>query len=124
MSNSKKQNQILVGIVMGSQSDWIVMKEAVEQLDELEITNESLIISAHRTPKRIEEYTKSILSKHLMLAPRHIYNKSFRHASLMYDFEHFTLRSQIFTFSIPRRSIPAVYLAISHTHICQIYKHK
>ena len=67
MSNSKKLHQISVGIVMGSQSDWDVMKEAVDQLNELNITNESLIISAHRTPKRIEEYTKSIFSKNLKI---------------------------------------------------------
>ena len=46
---------------MGSQSDWEVMKEAKDQLDELSITNEQLIISAHRTPNRILEYAKKSL---------------------------------------------------------------
>ena len=56
-----KNVNFLVGIIMGSQSDWEVMKEAKNQLDELSITNEQLIISAHRTPNRILDYaTKSL----------------------------------------------------------------
>ena len=51
----------LVGIIMGSQSDWEVMKESKDQLDELSITNEQLIISAHRTPNRILDYAKKSL---------------------------------------------------------------
>ena len=46
---------------MGSQSDWEIMKEAKEQLDELSVTNEQLIISAHRTPNRILDYAKKSL---------------------------------------------------------------
>ena len=46
---------------MGSQSDWEVMKEAKNQLDELSISNEQLIISAHRTPNRIIDYGKKII---------------------------------------------------------------
>ncbi|MDC3096184.1 5-(carboxyamino)imidazole ribonucleotide mutase [Alphaproteobacteria bacterium] len=46
---------------MGSQSDWQVMKEAKNQLDELSISNEQLIISAHRTPHRILDYAKKVL---------------------------------------------------------------
>ena len=46
---------------MGSQSDWEVMKEAKYQLDELSISNEQLIISAHRTPNRILDYAKECL---------------------------------------------------------------
>ena len=56
-----KNTNYLVGIIMGSQSDWEVMKEAKDQLDELSITNEQLIISAHRTPNRILEYAKKSL---------------------------------------------------------------
>ena len=56
-----KNTNYLVGIIMGSQSDWEVMKEAKDQLDELSITSEQLIISAHRTPNRILDYaTKSL----------------------------------------------------------------
>ena len=46
---------------MGSQSDWEIMKEAKDQLDEFSITNEQLIISAHRTPNRILDYAKKSL---------------------------------------------------------------
>ena len=46
---------------MGSQSDWEVMKEAKDQLDEFSITNEQFIISAHRTPNRILDYAKKSL---------------------------------------------------------------
>ena len=56
-----KNKNFLVGIVMGSQSDWQVMKEAKNQLDELSISNEQLIISAHRTPHRIVDYAKKVL---------------------------------------------------------------
>ena len=56
-----KNTNYLVGIIMGSQSDWEVMKEAKDQLNELSITNEQLIISAHRTPKRILDYAKKSL---------------------------------------------------------------
>ena len=56
-----KNTNYLVGIIMGSQSDWDVMKEAKDQLDELSVTNEQLIISAHRTPNRILDYAKKSL---------------------------------------------------------------
>ena len=56
-----KNTNYLVGIIMGSQSDWEVMKEAKDQLDELSIINEQLIISAHRTPNRILDYAKKSL---------------------------------------------------------------
>ena len=56
-----KNKNFLVGIIMGSQSDWEVMKEAKNQLDELSISSEQLIISAHRTPNRIVEYAKNVL---------------------------------------------------------------
>ena len=56
-----KDKNFLVGIIMGSQSDWEVMKQAKDQLDELSISNEQLIISAHRTPHRILDYAKKCL---------------------------------------------------------------
>ena len=58
-----KNTNYLVGIIMGSQSDWEIMKEAKDQLDEFSITNEQLIISAHRTPNRILDYAKKSLEK-------------------------------------------------------------
>ncbi len=46
----------LVGIIMGSQSDWDTMKNAHDILHELEIPHECKIVSAHRTPDRMFEY--------------------------------------------------------------------
>ncbi len=51
--------QALIGIIMGSQSDWPTMKHAGDILDELNIPFESKIVSAHRTPKRLYEYAAS-----------------------------------------------------------------
>ncbi len=49
-------NQPLVGIVMGSDSDWKVMKHAVQQLEKLVIPHETRVVSAHRTPDLLYEY--------------------------------------------------------------------
>ena len=46
----------LVGIIMGSQSDWPTMKRAAEMLDAFGIAYEAKVVSAHRTPKRLYEY--------------------------------------------------------------------
>jgi 5-(carboxyamino)imidazole ribonucleotide mutase len=48
--------QALVGIIMGSQSDWRTMKHAADVLDELRVPYEARIVSAHRTPHRLVEY--------------------------------------------------------------------
>ena len=49
----------LVGIVMGSASDWPTMQAAAEMLDRFGIAYESKVVSAHRTPKRLYEYAGS-----------------------------------------------------------------
>ena len=49
-------NEPLVGIIMGSQSDWPTMKNAADTLDKLGVANEMRVISAHRTPHRLTEY--------------------------------------------------------------------
>ena len=54
-----------VGIIMGSQSDWDTMKEAHDILHELNIPHECKIVSAHRTPDRLVEYSKSAKSRGL-----------------------------------------------------------
>jgi 5-(carboxyamino)imidazole ribonucleotide mutase len=46
----------LVGIIMGSQSDWATMRHAAAVLDELEVAHETRIVSAHRTPDRLRDY--------------------------------------------------------------------
>lgn len=49
----------VVGIIMGSQSDWPTMKHAADILAELGVPYEAKIVSAHRTPDRLFEYAKS-----------------------------------------------------------------
>ena len=48
----------LVGIIMGSQSDWATMRHAAEILEALGISHRSLIVSAHRTPDRLYDFAK------------------------------------------------------------------
>ncbi len=49
----------LIGIIMGSQSDWETMKEAHDILHDFEIPHECKIVSAHRTPDRLTAYSKT-----------------------------------------------------------------
>ncbi len=49
----------LVGIIMGSQSDWAVMQHAALQLQELKVTWEAQALSAHRAPDALFEYLRS-----------------------------------------------------------------
>ena len=55
----------VIGIIMGSQSDLKVMKEAAEFLDNLKIPFELTIVSAHRTPERMFEYSQTARSRGL-----------------------------------------------------------
>ena len=54
-----------IGIIMGSDSDLPVMKEAAEFLDEMGIPYEMTIVSAHRTPKRLYEYAETAVERGL-----------------------------------------------------------
>lgn len=58
-------SQPVVGIIMGSQSDWDTMKVAADMLTEFGVTHETNIVSAHRTPDRLVEYAKTAKSKGL-----------------------------------------------------------
>src|SRR5438132_8560488 len=49
----------VVGIIMGSQSDWPTLRNAAAILDEMKIPYDKRIVSAHRTPERLYEYAKS-----------------------------------------------------------------
>ena len=49
----------VVGIIMGSQSDWSTMRHAAEMLEKLNIPCESRVTSAHRTPDRLHQYATS-----------------------------------------------------------------
>jgi 5-(carboxyamino)imidazole ribonucleotide mutase len=55
----------LVGIIMGSQSDLRIMKDAAEALEELGVSYELTVVSAHRTPLRMVEYATNARSKGL-----------------------------------------------------------
>jgi len=59
------KNQVLVGIIMGSQSDWDTMKNAAETLDSLGIPYETQVVSAHRTPDRMFEYAEAAADRGL-----------------------------------------------------------
>ena len=56
---------ILVGIIMGSQSDWATMKHAADVLDELGVPYEKHIVSAHRTPDKLFSYAESAAERGL-----------------------------------------------------------
>lgn len=58
-------DQPLVGIIMGSQSDWPTMRHAAEILTALGISHEARIVSAHRTPDRLYDYAKGAAGRGL-----------------------------------------------------------
>lgn len=55
----------VVGIIMGSQSDWETMKAAADMLTDFGVPHETNIVSAHRTPDRLAEYAKGAKAKGL-----------------------------------------------------------
>lgn len=54
-----KRKAAQVAIIMGSDSDWRVMKQAAEALDQFQVTYKKEIISAHRTPKEMLEFSET-----------------------------------------------------------------
>ncbi len=56
-----------VGIIMGSQSDWPTMKLAAEMLEEMGVSYEKRIVSAHRTPQRLYEYATNAKARGLQI---------------------------------------------------------
>lgn len=57
----------IVGIVMGSKSDLVVMKETFDILQEFSIPSEVMVVSAHRTPHRMVEYAQSAYKRGLKI---------------------------------------------------------
>ncbi len=55
----------LVGIIMGSTSDWETMRHAAEMLTELGVAHETRVVSAHRTPARLYEYATTATTRGL-----------------------------------------------------------
>ena len=57
-SMSTQKEQIVVGIVMGSRSDWATMQHAADALDALGVRYEAEVVSAHRTPEKMFSYAR------------------------------------------------------------------
>ena len=55
----------IIGIIMGSRSDWETMREASATLTALHIPHECKVVSAHRTPERLYDYAKTAASRGL-----------------------------------------------------------
>ena len=67
MSKSRKSIKPLVGIIMGSESDWTVMKCASESLDSFGVRYEACVISAHRTPDEMFQYAENAESRGIQI---------------------------------------------------------
>jgi 5-(carboxyamino)imidazole ribonucleotide mutase len=57
----------LVGIIMGSQSDWATLKEAAELLEQFGVRHEKEIVSAHRTPHKLKDYATAAAGRGLQV---------------------------------------------------------
>ena len=55
----------LIGIIMGSRSDWETMRHAADTLIALDVPHETRVVSAHRTPERLYDYAKSAAGRGL-----------------------------------------------------------
>jgi 5-(carboxyamino)imidazole ribonucleotide mutase len=60
-----KSSAPLIGIIMGSKSDWPTLKHAADVLDELKVRYEARVVSAHRTPDRLYQYAKTAKTRGL-----------------------------------------------------------
>ncbi len=58
---------VIVGIIMGSRSDWDTMVHAARMLDELGISHEARVVSAHRTPQRLVDYASGAAARGLKI---------------------------------------------------------
>jgi 5-(carboxyamino)imidazole ribonucleotide mutase len=55
----------LIGIIMGSRSDWETMRHSAEMLDALQVPYETRVVSAHRTPERLYDYARGAAERGL-----------------------------------------------------------
>mgnify|MGYP003684324627 FL=1 len=58
MSKTRKNQKPIVGIIMGSESDWGVMKHSAQFLEDFGVPHETLVVSAHRTPDEMFQYAE------------------------------------------------------------------
>ncbi len=65
MSSNPQRSAPLVGVIMGSRSDWETMRHVVETLDALGVPHEAKVVSAHRTPKRMVAYAEAAAGRGL-----------------------------------------------------------
>jgi 5-(carboxyamino)imidazole ribonucleotide mutase len=65
--SSLNSNHPLVGVVMGSRSDWETLRHATEVLTELGIPFEARVVSAHRTPERLYQYAREAEERGLVV---------------------------------------------------------
>lgn len=65
MNSEQKKTGSLVGIIMGSRSDWETMQHAVKTLEELDIGCDVQVVSAHRTPDLLFEYASTAVDRGL-----------------------------------------------------------
>ncbi|WBF65672.1 MAG: 5-(carboxyamino)imidazole ribonucleotide mutase [Candidatus Kinetoplastibacterium crithidii] len=61
----QKSNIPIIGLVMGSSSDWEIMKHSAKILDEFNLCYEARVVSAHRMPKEMVDYSVSAVSRGL-----------------------------------------------------------
>lgn len=66
-TGNQKPETVMVGIIMGSDSDLTVMQAAADMLQYFEIPFELTVVSAHRTPERLMEYAKTAADRGLKL---------------------------------------------------------
>jgi 5-(carboxyamino)imidazole ribonucleotide mutase len=66
MKKKKDSQKPIVGVVMGSQSDWEVMREACDALAEFDVPYEAKVVSAHRTPDAMFKYAERARGRGLM----------------------------------------------------------
>lgn len=62
---SESETQPLVGVIMGSRSDWDTMKNAADILEQFGVPHECRVVSAHRTPGWMNEYAESAVGRGL-----------------------------------------------------------
>ena len=60
-------DEVMVGIIMGSRSDWDTMRHAAGMLDGLKISHEQRVVSAHRTPQRLYDYAGGAAGRGLQI---------------------------------------------------------
>lgn len=64
---SQVNKKMKVAIIMGSQSDWPVMENATTVLNALDIPYEAMVVSAHRTPKRLVEFAENAENEYSLI---------------------------------------------------------